>query len=645
MLASLDIETACGQIECPNYGHACDHALDPRRNQITVIGIWTPEEKYTFRNLDKFLRWNSEYKPNYTGFNLKFDLSVLNAKGANIPLERWTHDAFLMANVLTEKISPSWLEGYEAERKRLNEGLPKGKGHREAGQHSLKTLAPYFLDVPAFWEATTDHDNDEYVLKDAEYAWLLTNTFIYALEAEGSYEFYEQKLLPWVKLLYSMENRGISIDVPLIKTLAEEADVNAAVRKDELDKLWQEAYEAYKKKDELALAGNYALMEERAWNKLPLEKKTPEKLALVKEKYFKLYQKAYGTLENKINLDSPAQMKWLLQDYFQLDITDFHDEESTGKPVLKRLAAQGRTDIEKFLDYRMNQKLATAFFPSYLDMQHDGVIHCSFNPGGTRTGRLSSSKPNLQQVPGHIHKVFTARQGYQLISRDASAIEARLIAYATEDTALHALLSSGVDFHGFNAVAMFNLDCAPDEVKLRYPKHREVAKEVTFALFYGAAHRRIQESAQKRGFNWSTDFCKEAVRAFRARYWEAYQYKGGLDEALRNGEIVKNMFGRPFRIPDPEDVHMKGFNTLIQGSASDLVLHSAYRIQQECDAEQYDAHVLLLVHDEVVVECPTEYIEDVAEIMDRIMTDYSLQTRNGAIELKVEGKSGFRWEK
>lgn len=641
MLYSLDIETACNVNGCEEV--ECGHALDPHRNKITVLAIYKEDDQTIFRNLKLFRKWlenNPDAK--FVGHNLKFDLKVLNAHGVPIMEDRWEHDTSLMATVFTTKIPKYWLEEYENRRRELNKSLPKGKGHRKASFHSLKTLAPFFLGVEPFWEATLDHDNDEYVLKDAKYTYHLYEFLHQKLEEEGSYSFYKEKLLPWTKLLLEMEMTGIEIDLDQIKQMQERSLERAAEIKKKLDEEWAEAYKAYRQIKIDELSKEYE--EKFLTAKYKLTAPSEERLKSLENKYAGMLDRAVSKLPLEMNLDSPVQLKWLLQDYLKLDITDFHDNESTGKPVLKKLA-DGRESISLFLEYRAERKLATAFFPSYLDMQHNGKIHCNFNPFVARTGRLSSSSPNLQQVPGSLHKIFKARDGFKLITKDESAIEPRLIAYASECPVLYKILSQGLDFHGYNAKIFFDLKCDVNDVKKLFPKEREVGKEVGLAILYGAGKYRLQESAQKRGFIWEINECEKKVQAFKKAYMRVYQYKYELDEALKAGICAYNMFGRPFTIPDPQDVHMQGLNTLIQGSASDLVLNSAYRMQKAFKERGIKAHVLLLVHDEIVVEAEESRAEEVAELMNECMTDYKLNTKLGFIKLATEGKISDRWEK
>jgi DNA polymerase-1 len=374
---------------------------------------------------------------------------------------------------------------------------------------------------------------------------------------------------------------------------------------------------------------------------------TPEKVQKVIDRYSLLLEKALNQVED-LNLSSPTQLTWLLSIHLGLDLTTIEDdeEESTEKAVLKRLAASGRKDIETFLEYREATKLATAFFPSYREKQVKGVIHASFNASGTRTGRLSSSSPNLQQVPGHLHKLFKARPGYKLICRDASGIEARLIALYTNDLKLYDIVAFNGDIHGNNAKIFFGLECDAKDVKALYPDARKLAKTVGFALFYGAGANRIKFTAINQGITWSDAACRAKLANFREDYEGAFKFKNDeVDPLLKAGNEVVNLLGRPLKYDDPEEVYMKGFNRLIQSSASDLILNSAWKANKKFKELGIDAMCLLLVHDEIVVEAPEEHVITCEKILEDAMTNYALQNLLGPVPLAVEGQTDVIWSK
>jgi DNA polymerase-1 len=226
-----------------------------------------------------------------------------------------------------------------------------------------------------------------------------------------------------------------------------------------------------------------------------------------------------------------------------------------------------------------------------------------------------------------------------------AAIEPRVLAYYSQDPALFQIISTGQDFHGYNTKLFFGLECDVSEVKKNFPLEREVGKEVALALMYGAGSSRLQESAQKRGFHWSKSQCREKLEGFKEFYSDVYDFKRELDYGLASGQAVSNLMGRKFSFPDPSDIHMKGLNTLIQSSASDLVLESAARIMNAFRNADIDGHVLLLIHDELVIELPKEKESQGVAIIEHNMTSYPLKTPHGLVPLAVEGKTAGTWQK
>ena len=660
MNLSLDIETTCAAPQCDGYIHKvdgkgkpkkeqCRHALDHYKNRITIIGIYYEVEgqphKRTFRNVDElriFLSTFQSYR--LVGANLKFDLNLLHAKGLTIPMELWGDDVVVAATVLTDKIPEEWLEKYAAERKRLNDLLPSGVEHRNVGKHSLKTLAPFHLGVTWFWEDPSNHDSSEYVLNDCEYAYRLVPVLTEKLKAEGSYEFYREKMLPWAKLLTKVERRGISIDMAELERQDAEARNKEVSAKVALDEAWAPAYAAWIEMRHVEVDNEYAAMLEAAVAKLAPEKREG-RIDQLAAKYGALCEKSKVKNVLPLNLNSPDQMTWLLRDHLGLDIENFDGEESTGAEVLLRLAGEGRADIQHFLDYRQNRKLLSSFYPTYRAMHNNGIIRASFHYDTARTGRLSSSDPNLQQVPGDLHKIFIPRTpNHKFIIKDQEAIEPKLIGFYTEDAKLCELLLQGKDFHGNNAKVFFDLETDVSLIKKQHPFERSVAKEAGLSILYGSGGQRLQSTAQNFGVSWSLNECYYKVNRFREEYREVIEFHNNINDTLYD-HPVKNLLGRQFRIANRRDIYMKGFNTLIQGSASDLVLHSAMRAQDEYERLGLDAHVVLLVHDEIVVEAHETIVKQAEAILDHCMTDYDLTTKYGRIKLKVEGSIAERWEK
>lgn len=557
--------------------------------------------------------------------------------GLVLDLSRWTDDSMLQAFVCQEKISDIWLADYEQRRTELNKKRKHLK-HRAASHHSLKTLAPYFLNVEPFWEPEIDHDDDEYVLKDAEYTFRLTKVLEYKLRTQGdkSFRFYKTKLLRWAKTLLRMELEGITLDILKLKNMWMTDERNLSKLSETITAQWQEHFDAYRKKQETEVHEKYLVMRTRREQEGTLGPKTAEM-------YKRNEQTAMSKIED-LNLDSPTQLKWLLTERLGLPAIDINGDESTNKETLQRLSLQNK-EIESLVQYRKKRKLLTSFYPDYTaraSIAPSGLskIHTNFNITGARTGRLSSSSPNLQQVPGELHQLFTAEPGNVLVTRDLSAIEPTVLAYYSEDPQLAALMIAGGDFHGTNAATMFGLDCDPTEVKTKYPLERRIAKTVGLAVLYGAGAQRVLQTLKQADVHtFSLAECKDLVYRLRKFYAGVWEFKQQLDAELEAGATLHNYMGRPFKIQNPEDVYMKGLNTLIQGSASDLMQQAASDILDLGYAPK------LIVHDEIVVEVSkTNAVRAEADIV-REMTKFELPTKFGLIPIKTEGKVSETWSK
>lgn len=610
LLVSLDIETE-------SITDDSNDALYPHLSRITCVGLWCPDFACVFRDLKELKEFIESNDLEFVGQNFQFDLKHLAHNGIQIPMDKWVGDTRIMAGLLNKKIPESWLKEYEHKRIELNKNLKKGK-HRKAGEHSLKTMAPYFLGVEPFWETPENHDNDEYVLKDCEYTYLLYQKLKEELDTENNLKFYETHSQQWAKMLTAATIAGISLDLDLLTELKNKTNGEAIAIKEQLDKQWSDAYDYV-----------YQIKKEELKSKYKTEKG---------------YLSNLEKLPRKANLDSPAQLLMILRDYFKYDLTDFNGKESTGKEVLQKLG-ETHKDIALFYEYRKKEKLLTAFLPTYEKLNNKGILHCSFNVEGTRTGRLSSSDPNLQQVAGPLHDLFVARPGYKLITKDLSAIEPRICAFLTEDPLLCELMIEGGDFHSENARIMFGLECTHEDIKSEYTFERKVAKEVGLALLYGAGPRRIQQSATKYGFNWSLKKCKDIHKRFKSTYKKAFEFKTRLDARAEAGQPIKTPFGRVHIYHNPDKVFMTAFNTLVQSSASDLLLDSQKKCMLEYKKRDLKAHLLLAVHDESVTECLESDVEEVEKIIEFNMTNYDLETKYGKIPLTVEGTIGKTWSK
>lgn len=611
-----------------------------------------PEEGFRyFKNPNHFNDFlDAHPQLTFLGHYLKFDLKTLMVQ-LNIPLpflSRWQHDTLLAAHVSSVKVPTTYIEAYEQERLAKNRELPVSQRYRQAGALSLKVLAPYFLGVPAFWENTETTNDVEYLKKDVVYTAKLFTLLQGLLQSNKEYDFYKDRQLPWSKMLLTAELTGIALDPVELQEQQDNAEQRADTASKALTDVWMPYIKLYEQRQQFKIHDNYKNMLEQAF--LKCKQPTPEKYTKLTERYKKLEANAQAKAP-PFNIDSTDQLKWLFAEQLELNIVDKETgKQSTDKKMLQSLAQQGRQDVKLLLEYRKQRKLSTTYFPKYKELQVDGRIHCNFNPAGTKTGRLSSSDPNLQQVAGALHSLFVADPGCTLITRDVSALEPTLIAYFSEDPELIYLIQNNISFHSHNAKQIFNLtdarlDAEVDEVKTKYAAHRDAAKEFGLSVLYGAGAKRVKASLDKRGFNFSEEQCRTFVERLRKTYHKVWEFKKILDSTLENGEVIVNFMGRPIHFEHADEVYMKGFNRLIQGSGSDIVQDSAYKINKSLHDSGIDGTVLLLVHDELVVNVPKEQEEQATKIIEDCMTGYKLETQQATLRFQVEGNNSRTWSK
>lgn len=626
-ILSIDIETT---------------GLDPWTDKILCIGVYTPEFQKVYRNIEQFAVDMISYQQqgyHWVGQNFKFDLKFLlcNNIGHDF-IASWKYDTQLMMHVCTDKMPETYIEAYEEKRREINKDLPIGHRHRAARRYSLKCAAPYWLKVQPFWETAGNYDNDEYVLKDCKYTYDLFMMFYEKLQRREELEFFQEQLKR-TKMLLEAELRGITLDTSKLLQVELETTAEVVRLKGELDVVWDKAHEAHKNKEASDLHIKYTEMEDIAILK---NSKNAEKIRI---RYQKLYDTAVDKLEKKINFDSPKQMTWLLRDHFGHSITTFEGEESTGKATLERLSDQGHKDIGLFLEYRKTNKILTSFLPTYKELSRDGIIHPTFNETGTRTGRLSSSDPNMQQVPPGLYQLFKPRDGYTFIQYDYASIEAILLAFYAEDPMLYDLIKNDKSIHNANAKIFFNLDCEIEDVKDKYPKERNVAKHIGFALFYGAGINRILETFANFGFVITEHQAREIHENMKEHYKQVFDFHKQLTKAFESGDVIRNVVGRPIKIQAWESAYMNGLNTLVQSSASDMLLLAAYNANVEMESAAIDATPLLFVHDAVLFEVDKGHAAKADKIIRKHLLGFDLTTELGKIDLQIEGGINDVWKK
>src|SRR5688572_23451235 len=323
-----------------------------------------------------------------------------------------------------------------------------------------------------------------------------------------------------------------------------------------------------------------------------------------------------------LNLNSPRQLATVLFEKQQLPVLKkTKTGPSTDADVLEQLATMGHVLPRLILEYRELQKLKNTYvdtLPATINPR-TGRIHTSFNQAGAATGRLSSSDPNLQNIPvrtlrgEEIRRGFIPREGWIFLVADYSQIELRLMAHLSGDPAFIEAFLQGGDIHRQTAALIFNLP--PESVT---PEMRARAKTINFATIYGQG-----PFALSRQLNISMD----DARAFIARYFERFAgVRAFLDQQIRLAReqgYVETIFKRRRYIPEIRDrnFNMRAYgernaqNSPLQGSAADLIKVAMTRIHHAIRDEGLQGRMLLQVHDELVFEVPPDELERMMKVV------------------------------
>ena len=347
----------------------------------------------------------------------------------------------------------------------------------------------------------------------------------------------------------------------------------------------------------------------------------------------------------EFNINSPKQLQVILFDRLKLKPTrKTKTGFSTSQEVLEELAGEHPLP-RRILAYRQLSKLQSTYVEALprLVNPETGRIHTDFHQTVTATGRLSSSNPNLQNIPirtamgREIRKAFVAPPGCVLLSADYSQIELRLLAHFSEDAHLVAAFHQGADIHRATAARVFGVP--EDQVT---PEMRSRAKVVNFGLLYGMGPRRL---SSEQGIS-----IKEAS-AFIADYFEKLPgVKGYMERVVaeaRSKGYAETLLGRRRYLPDLQSgrhqaraaAERMAVNTQIQGSAADLIKLAMVRAEEELARAHPQARLLLQVHDELLLEVPAPEVASAGRILGQAMTGIA-QLR---VPLAVETGSGRTW--
>ncbi len=418
----------------------------------------------------------------------------------------------------------------------------------------------------------------------AEALWNLQGVLRRELEAQGMTKLYDEIELPLCDCLYRMEKEGIAID-----------------------------------KNQLAMFGTVLSQRITACEEL-----------------------IYAYSEERINLNSPAQLGNLLFEKLGLPpVKKTKSGYSTNADVLEKLKNK-HPIIPAIMDYRMLTKLKSTYADGLMSViGDDGRIRTTFQNLVTATGRLSSTDPNLQNIPvrtdlgAQIRKMFIPKPGCVLVDADYSQIELRVLAHIADDAVMQKAFIEGEDIHTVTASQVFGV--SPEQVTALQRRH---AKAVNFGIVYG-----ISEFSLAEDIGVSRYEAKDYIDSYLANYRGVRDYMRQVVIDAREAGFTATLYGRRRYIPElkasnynvRQAAERVALNTPIQGTAADIIKLAMLRVDRALRENFPEAKLLLQVHDELIVECPEAIAPQVAALVSSQM--------QGVAELRVPLTAEAKWGK
>jgi DNA polymerase-1 len=341
-----------------------------------------------------------------------------------------------------------------------------------------------------------------------------------------------------------------------------------------------------------------------------------DKLSKSMEKEVRRLEKEIWKLAGGIdfNVNSPTQLAEILFDKLHLQPNARRGKakaRSTAADVLEELSAQHPLPA-KIIEYREVAKLKSTYVDALPKLIHPetGRLHTSFSQTGTATGRLSSSDPNLQNIPirselgREIRAAFVAEKGKILLSADYSQIELRIMAHFSKDPVLVEAFRNGEDIHARTAQEVFGVGPLAQTAE-----HRRAAKAINFGIIYGLSPFGL---AQQLGIEQKE--AAQFINAYFTRYRGVKEYLDNVLAETRKSGMAKTLFGRIRPIPEinSPQVQLRNFaertalNSPLQGTAADLIKLAMINIDQRLAEEKLEAKMILQVHDELLFEAPAK---------------------------------------
>jgi DNA polymerase I len=516
------------------------------------------------------------------GHNLKFDVKVL--QGVGIQVENLYFDTMIASYLLNPGTRAHKLDdlvfrelGYQMTA--ITDLIGKGKG-----QTTLALVES---------EKVVD-----YACEDADYTWRLVELLQKELKENGLQKLFNEIEMPLIPVLVEMEMTGIKIDT---KHLGE------------------------------------------------MSKKVGKKIDSLTKKIYKLAGQEF-------NIGSPKQLKEILFEKLNISTEGLSKTKtgvSTAAGELEKMRGE-HPIIELIEDYRELAKLKSTYIDALpkLVCKKTGRVHTEFNQTVTATGRLSSSNPNLQNIPirtelgREIRQAFVAEKGYTIIAADYSQVELRVIACLAKDETMMNVFKRGEDIHSVTASKIYNVPLEKVTKEMRYG-----AKEVNFGVLYGMGAWGLAARKKISRFE-----AQEFIKAYFKSFAKVKKYIDGIKEEAKKKGYVETIFGRKRYLPEINSgvqqirasAERMAINMPIQGTAADLMKIAMIEVRNElknltlrqAQGDKKEVKMMLQVHDELVLEVPSDRVDEVVKIIDEKME----KIHKLCVPIKVDTEVGKNWQ-
>ncbi|MGD8983498.1 MAG: DNA polymerase I, partial [Desulfobacteraceae bacterium] len=360
-------------------------------------------------------------------------------------------------------------------------------------------------------------------------------------------------------------------------------------------------------------------------------------------------EEIYEEAGMEFNIKSPQQLGHVLFEKLQLPVqkkTTKTKSYSTDVKVLKKLSALPHKTPKLLLRYRTLSKLKSTYLDALVRMVNPstGRVHTSFNQTVTATGRLSSSNPNLQNIPvrgeegREIRKGFVAEEGHYLLSADYSQVELRVFAHYSGDPSFAEAFEREEDIHARTASEILGVS-----IEAVTSDMRRIAKAINFGIIYGMGPQRL---AQELGIDVKT--AKDYIEAYYKRYQGVTKYREQVIGLAREKGYVRTLFNRRRYLPEINhsqqrfraEAERMAINTPIQGTAADLIKKAMINIHKILERENLRTRMILQVHDELLFEVK----EDEIDLIRSMVKEEMEGVHRLDVPLKVDVKVGRNWD-